>query len=1048
MKIYETSVKRPVAVIMAVMVFVVMGLYSLSMLSMDMMPEMELPYIAVITQYSGVAPTEIENLVTKQIEGALNSVSGIKSTQSTSSEGTSMVVGEFNTSVDIDIAAQDVKDKIDLVKNFIPDDCDDPIVMKMDPTMMPVAYFSFSVKGVDLTSAKKYLEDEVSKKIESIDGVASVSVNGGTDREIQVEIDTDKLLGYNVSLAQVVGAIAQENSNIPGGSVVGNGKNLSIRSIGKFDELDDLREVPITLPTGQTIMLRDVATVIDGRSEVESYARLNGEDTLSVAVQKQSGANTVDVVKNIIKTLDKIKADNPNVEYSMTFEQASYIQNAISSVAQSACFGAFFAIIVLFLFLGSFRSSLIIGITMPVSIITTFIGMYFAGMTINVVSLGGLSLGVGMLVDNAVVVLDNIFRRRKDLGEEPRKAAMRGAGEVVSAVVASVLTTCIVYLPLIFVDNMMASMFKQLSFAIIFSQLASLLTTFLLIPMLSSHVSEVETTNGFKKVVLTPFNVMMKGLYAGYEKLIRFALKTRWLIVTIVLALFVGSIATMGMIGMELMPATDEGQLSVDITLPQGAELEETNAMTKRIESTIQQHEDVETVFATISGSSAMGASGTNSASVQVTLRDDRKNSTNDVVEQIRQSLSNIAGAEISVTASSSTGMGSASSGGVSFELSGDDFDTLETYANKAKDVLASINGVREADTSIADTKAEARIYIDRNKASKYGLTTSAAANLIKTGIDGQVASQYTDEGKEYDIRVRLPENQTKTYEDLKNLKLKSGTGQWITIEDIADMSVEQGYTSINRKDQKRIVTISAQVYGTDIGTVTKQFNEKAASINLPDGYTLGAAGNYETMMEGFMSLVLAILLGLLLMYMIMAAQFESFVEPLLVMGSVPMSMIGVAIALLINGEPMNMVSCIGILMLTGMIVNNAIVLLDFINTAKRESLETDRTEIVVKAGMTRMRPVLMTTLTSVLGFLPMVISTAEGSEMMRPLAVVLLGGLMIGTLLTLVFVPTLYTIADDKVIKRKQRKQRRKEKREARKAARAEKAAVKTMKK
>lgn len=1034
MKLYETSVKRPVAVIMAVMVFVVLGLYSLSMLSMDMMPEMNLPYVAVITQYSGVAPSEIESIVTKQMESAMNSVSGIKSTQSISSEGTSMVIGEFSASVDIDVAAQDVKDKVNLVKNYMPDDCDDPMVMKMDPTMMPVAYFSFSVHGVDLASAKKYLEDDVSKKIESIDGVASVSVNGGTDREIQVEIDTNKLLGYNVSLSQVVGAIAQENSNVPGGSVVGNGKNLSIRSIGKFDELDDLKEVPITLPTGQTIMLRDVATVIDGRSEVDSYARLNGQDTLSVSVQKQSGANTVDVVNNIVKTLDKIKADNPNVEYMMTFEQASYIQNAIGSVAESAIYGALFAIIILFLFLGSFRSSLVIGITMPVSIITTFIGMYFAGMTINVVSLGGLSLGVGMLVDNAVVVLDNIFRRRKEFNEGPKTAAIRGSGEVVGAVVASVLTTCIVYLPLIFVDNLMASMFKQLSFAIIFSQLASLITTFLLIPMLSSKVSEVETTNGIKKIILAPFNAFMKGLYAGYNKLIRFSLRKRWLIILVMMVLFAGSLVSMGLIGMELMPATDEGQFTVSITLPEGAELEETNAMTEKIEKMVQQHEDVETVFATVSGSSAMGASGTNSATVQVTLSDDRKITTNDAVEQVRQSLSNIAGAEISVEASSSTSMGSSSSNGISFELSGDDFTLLENYANQARDILASIDGVREADTSIADTKSEARIYIDRQKAAKYGLTTSSAANLIKTGIDGQVASQYTDDGKEYDIRVKLPENQTKTYEDLKNLKLKSGTGQWITIADIADMSIEQGYTTINRKDQKRIVTVSAQIYGTDMGTVTTAFNEKAKSIVMEDGYTLAAAGNYETMMEGFTSLGLAIALGLLLMYMIMAAQFESFIEPLLVMGSVPMSMIGVAIALVINGEPMNVISFIGILMLSGMIVNNAIVLLDFINTAKKENMDIERNELVVKAGMTRMRPVLMTTLTSVLGFLPMVISTAEGSEMMRPLAIVLLGGLMIGTVLTLVFVPVLYTIADDKAMKR----QAKKEKRLAKKAKKA----------
>lgn len=1030
MKLYETSVKRPVAVIMAVMVFVVLGLYSLSMLSMDMMPEMNLPYVAAITQYSGVAPSEIESIVTKQMESAMNSVSGIKSTQSISSEGTSIVIGEFSSSVDIDVAAQDVKDKVDLVKSYMPDDCDDPIIMKMDPTMMPVAYFSFSVHGVDLTSAKKYLEDDVSKKIESIDGVASVSVNGGTDREIQVEIDTNKLLGYNVSLSQVVAAIAQENSNVPGGSVVGNGKNLSIRSIGKFDELDDLKEVPITLPTGQTIMLRDVATVIDGRSEVDSYARLNGEDTLSVSVQKQSGANTVDVVNNIVKTLDKIKADNPNVEYMMTFEQASYIQNAISSVAESAVYGALFAIIILFLFLGSFRSSLVIGVTMPVSIITTFIGMYFAGMTINVVSLGGLSLGVGMLVDNAVVVLDNIFRRRKEFGEGPKTAAMRGSGEVVGAVVASVLTTCIVYLPLIFVDNLMAEMFKQLSFAIIFSQIASLITTFLLIPMLSSKVSEVETTNGIKKIILAPFNAFMKWLYASYNKLIRFALRKRWLIVLVMMVLFVGSLVSMGMLGMELMPSTDEGQYSITVTLPEGAELDETNLMTEKIEKIVEQAESVETVFATVSGSSAMGSNGTNSATIQVTLSDDRKMTTNDAVEQIRQALSNIAGAEISVEASSSTSIGSStSSNGVSFELSGDDFELLEKYATQARDILASIDGVREADTSIADTKAEARIYIDRQKAAKYGLSTSSAANLIKTGIDGQVASQYTDDGKEYDIRVKLPENQTKTYEDLKNLKIKAGTGQWITIADIADMSIEQGYTTINRKDQKRIVTVSAQIYDTDMGTVTAEFNEKAKSIAMEDGYSIVAAGNYETMMDGFTSLGIAIALGLLLMYMIMAAQFESFIEPLLVMGSVPMSMIGVAIALLIDGKPMNVISFIGILMLSGMIVNNAIVLLDFINTAKKENMDIERNELVVKAGMTRMRPVLMTTLTSVLGFLPMVVSTSEGSEMMRPLAIVLLGGLMIGTILTLVFVPVLYTIADDKAIKRQAKKEKRLEK-------------------
>lgn len=1028
MKLYETSVKRPVAVTMAVLIFFVMGTFSMTRLSMDMMPDMSLQMLGIITQYSGVAPAEIENLVTIPIENAVSAVSGAKNTSSMSSEGSSVVMVEFNNSTDIDQASLDVKDRINLIKSMLPEGCDDPMTVKFDPSMMPVAMLSFSLEGSDLTAAKEYVENNVTKRLEAIDGVASVSVDGGSDREIHVDVDTNKLFGYNISLEQLVSAIASENTNLPGGTVTASGRESSVRSIGKFNDLKDLEEVPIRTQTGELIYLRDVAAVNDTYSDLSSYARLDGSDSLSISIQKQSGSNTVDVVNAVVKTLEQLKSANPNIQYKMTFEQASYIQNAISSVAESAVLGAIFAVLVLFLFLGSMRSSLIIGITMPVSVFTTFIGMYFAGMTLNVVSLGGLALGVGMLVDNAVVVLENIYRRRKSFGEKASVAAIVGSKEVVGAVVASVLTTCIVYVPILFIDGIMVIMFRQLAFSIIFSQVASLITTFLLIPMLSARVKDVDSRGPVKNIILKPFDLFMKGLYAGYNKLIRFALRHRGIVVGVILAMFAGCLVVLGGLGMELMPASDEGLLTVNIEMPLGTKLEDTDAMTRDIEEIVQSNELIESVFTTVSGSSIMGSGSGNTASIQATLidKDRRKESTADVVELLRNDLSGIAGAEITIEASSSTSMSMGSTAGVSFQLSGDDLDSLEQYAKEAVEVLKAIDGVREPATSLSETKTETRIYLNREKVARYGLTTASAANLIKTCMNGQTASRFTDAGTEYDIVVRLPDSQTSSLDDLRNLKLRAGSGQWITIEDIADINMEQGYTTINRENQKRVVTVSAQVYGSDIATVTNTFNEKMAQITPPAGCSMQASGSYETMMESFGLLMVAIVIGLLLMYMVMAAQFESLLEPLLIMGSVPMALIGVVIALVIDGAPLNIISCIGLLMLTGMIVNNAIILLDFINSTTREGVITDRTEIVVGAGMTRMRPVLMTTVTSVLGFLPMVLSTAEGSEMMRPLAVVLLGGLAIGTVLTLVFVPVLYTIADD----RKQKRRRRKEKR------------------
>ncbi len=1026
MKLHELSIKKPVAVVMAVLMFVVIGVYSLTMLPMELMPDMNMPIALVMTQYPNVSPEEIENLVTKNIEGAVSSVSGVDSMTSQSSEGMSVVVVQFNNDVDIDKAVEDMSQSIDMIEAYMPEGCEDPMIIKMDTSAMPVFVMSFSVDGYDISQTKKYVDDNVQNRLEAVSGVARVTVTGAQDREIQVVVDPEKVYGYDVSVAQVVGALASGNTNMPGGSIKGNGRDMSIRTMGKIENIYDIETIPMTTTKGQVIYLSDVADVIDSYSERSTYARLNGEDSLSVSITQQSDANTVEVVNSIIKTLETLKAENPNVKYNITMEQASYIENAISSVASNAVTGGILAIVILLLFLASIRSSLIIGISMPVSVITTFIVMYFSDMSLNVVSLGGLALGVGMLVDNSVVVLENIFRHRTELKKDGISAGLDGSAEVVGAVVASVLTTCIVYVPILFIDNIMAVMFKQLSYTIIFSQIVSLIVTFLLVPMLSSGIKNIDGEKNSKiGVIFTPFERFLNFLYSIYEKALRACLKRRKTLIVTMLVLFIISLVTLGRVGMTLMPSSDEGAFTVSVEAPQGTQLEDTNEITEKIEEIIRSNENVESVFSSVgSGSMSLGGSSSNSASVTVTLKDkkERDGSTQDIMETVRESLSDIAGAEISLEATSSTNM-SASSDAIEIQFVGNDTAALEEYVNQAADILAGVNGITEVSTSVGDTKSEVRVHIDKNRAQHYGLTVATASQLIKSSIDGQTATQYSEDGKEYDVVVKYPDNYMDDYSKLRNLRLKAPTGQWITLNDIADVSIEKGYTTLTRVDQKRVITLTGKIYGSDMGSVNSEFMKKLESLPMPDGISQQSSGTFEIMMDAMLSLLGAIFLGILLMYMVMAAQFGNLKQPLIIMSVIPLAVIGVVLSLVLDGSPLSVVGCIGILMLTGMIVNNAILLIEFINDLRKsgeyEANSRDaEADMLVRAGKTRLRPILMTTLTTILGFLPMVLSTAEGSEMMRPLAVVLTGGLSVGTVLTLIVIPVLYSMTTKKKAK------------------------------
>ena len=1042
MRLHEISVKKPVAVVMAVLMCVVIGLYSLSKLSIEMTPEMELSMAVVVTQYPNVGSEEVENLITERIEGAVSSVSGVDTVSSQSSEGSSMTMVQFNSGTDMDKAVSDMEGNINMIKSYLPDDATDPMILKINTDMMATAQFSVSYDGYDLVQTKKYVEDNLESKLKSAAGVASVSTSGAQDREIDVYIDPTKVFGYDMSITDIANAIMAQNQNLPAGNSKTMGRKFSARIFSKFDSVSDIESVPIMTKSGQVINLRDVAEVKDTYGDVSTIARLNGEDAISVTVSKESDANTVDVVDAITKVLDDLHASNPKFTYNMTMEQGSMIKEAINTVADNAVSGALLAIIVLILFLGSIKTSLVIGVSMPISVITTFIGMYFSGMSLNVVSLGGLALGVGMLVDNSVVVLENIFRHRS-LGKDANTASIQGSGEVVGAVIASVLTTCIVYVPILFIDNMMAIMFKQLAFSIIFSQIASLLVTFHIVPMLSARIKDTEESGKKTKVqkIISPFTKLLDAGFKAYEKSVRAVLKKRKTFIFIVLVIFVISMVGLFMVGMELMPSTDSGTVSVSITMPSGTEIEETDEMTTQIENIIKENKNVKTVFSQVgSGGDAesmiSGVSNSDKAAMTLTLEDSdkRKLSDSDVIQQIREALKGISGADIEVSGQSMTM--SSSSDEISMRFTASDDDVLEEYVLEAEKLLAKQSGVVETSTSISDTKNEIRIRPNRNKSLMYGFTPATESVLIKNIISGVTAGQYEESGSEYDIKVKYPSDYADTYEKLKAMQLKTPSGSWVAVSDIADVSVEESYSTLLRVNRKRVITLSGKLYGVDIGTATANFQRELAKLPNPGGVSTEAAGTYETMIDAMQQLLIAILLGILLMYMIMAAQFGNTLHPLIILSTIPLAMIGVTLSLVVSGSRLSAVSCIGILMLLGIVVNNAIVLIDFINQSREENPAADRNELVVNAGITRMRPVLMTSLTSILGFLPMAMGgSSSGTSMMQPLAVVLLGGLLVGTFLTLYVIPVVYTIVDNKIIKHRAKKEKRKLKKAMKKA-------------
>ncbi len=997
---------------------IILGIVSLSGLPIDLFPEIEIPVAVVATSYSGAGPQEIENLISKRIEGAVATVGNIDKVSSISSQGSSLVIAQFDFGTDMDFAALEIREKVDLVKGALPDDANQPIVIKMDPNAMPIVQIALSNSG-NLEGLQSLAEDTFQQRFERLEGVASVSIGGGLVDEIRISVDPWKLSDYGLSMGQLSQILASSNINLPGGTAKDGGMELSIRVMGEFSSVEEIRDLPISLNSGAIITLGDVADVELTHKDISSISRTNGKDSINMSIQKQSGGNTVQIADKINREVEKLKDEYPNIGIEVVLDSSTFIKDSINNVVKNVIVGSIFAILILYIFLKNIRTTLIIGVAIPFSLIASFILLYLNGITLNMMTLGGLALAVGMLVDSAIVVLENIYRFRTQ-GYSREDAAIQGASEVGLSITASTLTTIAVFLPIIFVKGMVGILFKDFALTVTLSLVASLLVALTFIPMLSSEILKVDSDDEGtgKKKRLDFIYKRFDGLYTRIEKLyirvLNFGLEHRRTTIVFSIALFFLGIASLVGVGMEFFPATDEGSLFINMDLPLGSDIYQVDNMAQAIGGKLVEIPEVDVVFTNIGSSGMMGMDrGSNTGTISINLVDlkERKRSTREVSDEIRKFLKDIPGAEFSVSEGSQMGpMGAGDP--VNIIIKGSELDTLEEISKDIKDIVQSVEGTRDVKTSLSDAVPELEILVNKENAARYGLSTSQIASAIRTSVAGTTATKYKDEGEEIDVVIRGEENIGDSISNIEQLNITTPMGLNIPISQVAKVSVVKGPVSINRENQERTVSVTSQISGRDLRSITREIEKELLVYQFPNGYYYEIGGENEQMMEAFGQLLLALLLATILIYMVMAAQFESLIHPFIIMFTIPLAFAGGALALFLTRTPFGVTAFIGVIMLSGIVVNNGIVLIDYINILRRQGKE--KYEAIRIAGPVRLRPILMTTLTTVLGLVPLALKIGTGAETQAPMAIVVIGGLTFSTVLTLVFVPTIYTIFDD----------------------------------
>ena len=1019
MKISEISIKRPVTVIMITLIVVLLGVVSLAKLRIDLYPDFDVPVAIVSTSYQGVGPEEVETLLTKPLEGALSTVTGLEEISSISSEGNSIVILEFGYDVDLESAALDMREKIDMVRAFLPDDASAPRVFKIDPNAMPIMTLALSMEDTDVYTLQSVIEDKVQSRIERIDGVASVNIVGSTDREVEILVDMDKLSEYGLSTQQFQGILYAENVNTPLGSVERGSKSFPARITGEYESVKEIGDIPLMLQTGEVIRISDVAEVYLKTNDASSINMVNDNLSLGLSITKQSDANTVAVAREISDELDRIESDVEGLRIETIVDSSMFIEKAVGNVGTSGLYAVAIAIVVLYLFLRNMRTTLIIAISIPVSIIATFSLIYFYGITLNMMTLGGLALGVGMLVDNSIVVLENIYRYR-DMGHSRFEAAKEGAREVSMAVTASTLTTVAVFLPIVFVEGITSIIFKELALTVTFSLLSSLVVSLTLVPMLSSQILRIDHTVDTKKrfsIFDSFFNLLLKAHHA----MVRKALMHKWITILVAVVLFAGSIFVATGLGSEFIPSMDEGAVSISLEMPRGTKLEETTEMVDLVLEKVEGYDSVELISTSIgsAGQNFLQTSSGNIASITLIMKNiaERNISSFDLADDVREKLGDIPGANIEVSSSSNAGFGAMMGSAISVIIKGDDLALLEEYSDRFVSEIRKVDGVSEVSSSIDEGSEELTITIDREKAAALGTTASQVSSQVRGLVYGTTVGRYKTGSDEINIVLRGEESIGTDTETLIKLKISTPLGER-TLEELASsITLESRPVGINRTGQVRTVTVSIDISGRDLGSVSDDIETRLSDIGMANGYEYDITGQTEELRESFESLFMAFGLAVLLIYMIMASQFESLKYPFIIMFTVPLAFAGSILSLYATGRLISVTAIIGLIMLAGIVVNNGIVLIDYVNTLRGRGMKV--VDALVEASNTRLRPILMTSLTTIFALVPMGIGIGEGSEMTAPLATVVIGGLMVATILTLVLIPAIYLVMSRKDVRR-----------------------------
>jgi len=1035
MSLYSTAVKKPVSTIMIFIGVVILGIYSYFQLPVDFFPKMDPPYISVFTFYTGANAADVEQNITRKLEDGFGSLTNLKKITSKSKDNISVVSLEFEWGANLDEATNEVRDAVGMAERNLPEGVESPTIFKMSTSMIPVIMFTVT-STESYAGIKDILDKKLIQPLNRIDGVGNIIQIGSPIRAVMVDVDPRKLDAYNLSVEQIAGILAANNLNLPSGNLEMGESDLPLRLQGEFESSDVVKNIIVSNFNGKTVYLKDIATVCDSLKDIKSYERANGGKNVRIMIQKRSDANTVTVANKVKEKLEQIKKTlPPDVKVEVLMDSSINTIASINNLSATLFYALLFVVIIVLFFLGRWHATFIISLSIPISLIAGFIYMYLSGGTINIITLSSLSIAIGMVVDDSIVVLENITKKL-ERGGFAREAAIYGTNEVSLAVIASTLTIIAVFLPLTILGGITGILFRPLGWVVTISVAVSVIVSLTLVPMLASKI--LKTKNPDKKrsgnkLYWFTQNILKK-MDNVYEKILSWAVGHRWAVVGIATVIFVSSMFLVNLIGSEFMPASDNDRISAQVKLAQGTKLNETVFTAHYLDSIfMNKYPEIEIV------STSAGSGDENSLAAifmesgnyiinytfKMKQRKERNRDIFQVSDEMRKDIEILPEVEKyyvdpgSSRMSSMMGMGGGSN--LEVKVYGNSFDETNIIAEKISQALKGIKGTKDILISRDKEKTELQLVLDNAKMTSFGLNTAAVATAIRNRITGITATKYKEEGNEYDVIVRYDEKFRQSTEDIENISISTPQGKMIKLSEITQLKRFYSPPNIERENKVRVVTVSSALSGTDLGTVKVSLEKEIAKMDVPKNVTIDFGGSAENMKDSFKSLILLLLLSLILVYIVMASQFESLTEPFIIMFSIPFAFTGVFLSLYIFNSTINVISLIGAVMLIGIVVKNGIILVDYTNLLvnRRYSLK----QAVISAGRSRLRPVLMTSLTMILAMLPMIFISGSGSEMWRPMAIAIFGGLTFSTMVTLVLIPTIYTIFGVGKIKRRHKK-------------------------